>query len=289
MVYSSTLVSRGKGTAIVVATGMDTEIGRIAGMARQVKEPRTPLQNMMDELSKALVWFALGFSVLVPLVGVFFAHQPPKQMLLTGLSLAFATIPEELPIIITMVLSLGAFRLSKKHAIAKRLNAVESLGSVTVIATDKTGTLTENRMEVARFEPEGSQDSPAGNRRACATTQSRTGLDFAGDPVDTALLRAAQKAGLDVWSRNDKTTRCSTNLPLITTRKRMSVVYQKDGQLVGGGERRARINPRTVHTADEGETVEALTAASAAGHPGACGQTGSRWAAGDGRCRTLPA
>src|SRR5512143_2477011 len=157
MVYSSTLVSRGKGTAIVVSTGMDTEIGRIAGMARQVKEPRTPLQLMMDELSKFLVWFALGFSVLVPLVGIIFAHQPPKQMLLTGLSLAFATIPEKMPIIITMVLSLGAFRLSKKHAIAKRLNAVESLGSMTVIATDKTGTLTENRMEAACFEPEGSK------------------------------------------------------------------------------------------------------------------------------------
>ena len=77
MVYSSTLVTRGKGTAVVVATGMDTEIGRIAGLTRQVKEPRTPLQNMMGELSKILVWFALGFSVMVPLVGILFAHQPP--------------------------------------------------------------------------------------------------------------------------------------------------------------------------------------------------------------------
>src|SRR5512136_946366 len=179
MVYSSTLVSRGKGTAIVVSTGMDAEIGRIAGMARQVTEPRTPLQNMMDELSKFLVWFALGFSVLVPLVGIFFAHQPPKQMLLTGLSLAFATIPEEMPIIITMVLSLGAFRLSKKHAIAKRLNAVESLGSVTVIATDKTGTLTENRMEVACFEPKGSKNRLLGIGLFC-NDGVPDGADFAG-------------------------------------------------------------------------------------------------------------
>ncbi len=149
MVYSSTLISRGKGMAIVVSTGMDTEFGRIAGLARRVKEPRTPLQNMMEELTKVLIWFALGFSLLVPLIGIFLAHQPPKQMLLTGLSLAFATIPEELPIIITMVLSLGAFRLSKKNAVAKRLSGVESLGSVTIIATDKTGTLTENRMEAA--------------------------------------------------------------------------------------------------------------------------------------------
>jgi len=113
-----------------------------------VKEPRTSLQNMMSELSKILVWFAIGFSLLVPSVGILVTRQDPKQMLLTGLSLAFATIPEELPIIVTMVLSLGAFRLSKQKAIAKRLSGVESLGSVTVIATDKTGTLTENRMEL---------------------------------------------------------------------------------------------------------------------------------------------
>lgn len=228
MVYSSTLISRGKGKAIVVSTGMDTEIGRIAGMARQVKEPRTPLQNMMSELSRVLIWVALGFSVLVPLIGIIFSHQPPRQMLLTGLSLAFATIPEELPIIITMVLSLGAFRLSKKHAVAKRLSGVESLGSVTVIATDKTGTLTENRMEADRFEPEDARDRLLEIGMLCNDAIA-DGASFTGEPVDIALLQSAQKFGLDV-----KTER--KNRPIINeftfdnNRKRMSTIFLKDGQ-----------------------------------------------------------
>lgn len=227
MVYASTLVSRGKGVCIVTSTGMETEIGRIAGMARQVREPRTPLQIMMDELSKALVWFALGFSVLVPLVGIFLAHQPAKQMLLTGLSLAFATIPEEMPIIITMVLALGAFRLSKKHAIAKRLNAVESLGSVTVIATDKTGTLTENRMEAARFEPDEMKERLLETGIFCNDAVINGG-DFAGDPVDAALLRAAQKAGQDVRARRAAQP-ILNEFTFDNTRRRMSVITSRDG------------------------------------------------------------
>ncbi|NMC80517.1 MAG: cation-transporting P-type ATPase [Chloroflexi bacterium] len=228
MVYSSTLVTRGKGVALVVATGMNTEIGRIAGMARQVKEPRTPLQLMMDELSKALVGFALGFSALVPLVGILIAHQPPQQMLLTGLSLAFATIPEELPIIITMVLALGAFRLSKKHAIVKRLNAVESLGSVTVIATDKTGTLTENRMEVAAFAPQELEDRLLKICLLC-NDAVQNGADFAGDPIDVALMRAAQEAGQEAQAvRRDNPI--LSEYTFDNARRRMSVVYQNDGQ-----------------------------------------------------------
>ena len=228
MVYSSTLVSRGKGQAMVVSTGMDTEIGRIAGMARRVKEPRTPLQNMMEELSKVLIWFALGFSLLVPVIGIFLAHQPPKQMLLTGLSLAFATIPEELPIIITMVLSLGAFRLSKKNAVAKRLSGVESLGSVTVIATDKTGTLTENRMEVARFEPEGAKNRLLEIGLLCNDAVP-DGENYIGDAVDVALLRSAQQAGFDI--KTERKARSILNeFTFDNERKRMSTISLKDGK-----------------------------------------------------------
>ena len=228
MVYSSTLVSRGKGTAIVVSTGMSTEIGRIAGMARRVKEPPTHLQNMMEELSKVLIWFALGFSLVVPLIGIFLAHQPPRQMLLTGLSLAFATIPEELPIIITMVLSLGAFRLSKNKAVAKRLNGVESLGSVTVIATDKTGTLTENRMEVVCYEPEKAKNRllEIGLFNNDAVLD---GDNFNGDAVDIALLRSACQSGLDVNA--ERIARPIFNeFTFDNNRKRMATIRLKDGQ-----------------------------------------------------------
>jgi len=228
MVYSSTLINRGKGSAIVISTGMNSEIGQIAGMARQVKEPRTPLQTLMSELSNFLVWFALGFSALVPLIGIFIAHQDPKQMLLTGLSLAFATIPEELPIIITMVLALGAFRLSKKHAIAKRLSAVESLGSVTVIATDKTGTLTENRMEVNRFEPDNLKSRLLELGMLC-NDAIPNGDDFSGDPVDTAILREAKKAGLGLKALRTENT-IITEFTFDNERKRMSSVYRVNDQ-----------------------------------------------------------
>ncbi len=257
MVYSSTLISRGKGTAIVVSTGMDTEIGRIAGMARGVKEPRTPLQNMMEELTKVLIWFALGFSLLVPLIGIFLAHQPPKQMLLTGLSLAFATIPEELPIIITMVLSLGAFRLSKKNAVAKRLSGVESLGSVTVIATDKTGTLTENRMEVACFEPEKEKNRLL-EIGMFSNDAVPDGENFIGDAVDIALLRSARQSGLDVNA--ERVAHPILNeFTFDNNRKRMSTILLKDGQpwiAVKG-------SPETILSqctqVRNGETVDLLT------------------------------
>ena len=113
MVYSGTLVTRGRGKAVVVGTGMATELGRVSGMAREIREPRTPLQEAMDEVSKTLVWFALAFSIAIPILGVLIAKQPLQTMILTGLSLAFATIPEEMPIIITMVLAIGGYRLSK--------------------------------------------------------------------------------------------------------------------------------------------------------------------------------
>ncbi len=196
LAFSGTLVKRGSGTAVVVNTGMSTELGRVAGLAQRVKEPRTPLQKTMAGLSRWLVWLALGLSVVVPALGVLVAGQPWKDMILIGLALAFATIPEELPIIITMVLGLGAYRLSRQRAIIRRLKAVESLGAVTVIATDKTGTLTENRMEVDRFFP---ADGRRRLREIGILCLAGAG-DAAGpstDPLDAALQSEARRSGVD--------------------------------------------------------------------------------------------
>lgn len=230
MVYAGTTVVRGHGSAIVVATGMATELGRVAGLARSVRPPRTMLQEAMRQLSGYLVWAAIGFSILVPVLGVVIAGQPVRQMLLTGLSLAFSVIPEELPIIITMVLGLGAYRLARQHAIVKRLQAVETLGAITVIATDKTGTLTENRMRVSELYPERSAREILEIGVLC--NDAVDGPDGThGDPLDIAMLHAAREAGIDVealrhrWPVRDEFT-------FDNTRKRMSVVYERDDGLL---------------------------------------------------------
>lgn len=247
MVYAGTVVARGLGKAVVVATGMDTELGKIAGLARATREPRTPLQVHMRELTEWLLWVALGFSVLVPLLGVLVARQPWPRMLLTGLSLAFATIPEEAPILITMVLGLGSLRLYRRNAIVKRLRAAETLGSVTVIASDKTGTLTENRMEVARlwmvggsrrFDPVAATPDERRLIEAGAACHSQAGalaghqIDSLTDPMEAALARAAgaaRPAGDDTGGddRPGDGQPVETVFPFDSQRKIMSVVYRQ--------------------------------------------------------------
>ncbi len=196
VVFSGTLVRRGGGTAIVVETGMATELGRVADLAQRVREPRTPLQKTMAELSLWMVWLALGMSALVPALGVLVGGQPLKSMFLTALSMAFAMIPEELPIIITMVLGLGAYRLSKKRAIVKRLAAVESLGAVTVIAADKTGTLTENRMTVGAYSDGADSGRMLELGLLCMGTAGAGNMPSA-DPMEAAVHAEARAKGLD--------------------------------------------------------------------------------------------
>lgn len=113
MVHMGSVILKGKGLAMVVSTGMETELGKIAGLTQEAREPKTPLQKSMKQLSNNLIWLALGFSILIPVLGVL-RGLPIQEMILTGLSLAFATIPEEMPIIVTMLLGLGAINLSKK-------------------------------------------------------------------------------------------------------------------------------------------------------------------------------
>ena len=230
MVFAGTLATRGRGSAIVVGTGMFTELGRVAGLTRQVKQPRTPLQKAMDELSRWMVWLALGFSLIVPVLGYFIAHQPIKTMVLTGLSLAFATIPEEMPIIITMVMGLGAYRLSRKKAIVRHLKAVETLGAVTVIATDKTGTLTENHMEVSAIFPESHRGRIFEISALCNDASMDGGM-YVGDPVDTALLRAASYAGIEpaVWQSNFP---LRNEFTFDNTRKCMSMIRKSENNFL---------------------------------------------------------
>jgi len=254
MVHAGTTVVRGRATAVVVATGMATELGRVAGLAREVELPRTTLQKAMGQLSKYLAWIAIGFSILVPVLGVLIAGQPVRQMLLTGLSLAFSVIPEELPIIITMVLGLGAYRLAKEHAIVKRLQTVETLGGVTVIATDKTGTLTENRMEVSRLYPE-----PAAGRLleigVLCNDASNQDASAGGDPLDIALLRAARKAKIEPEALRRR-WRMRNEFTFDNTRKRMSIVYEGTGlRVVVKGAPEAVLAGSLYHRVQDQETA----------------------------------
>jgi Ca2+-transporting ATPase len=156
MVFAGTIVTRGRGKALITTTGINTELGRVIGITKAAKEPKTQLQLAMKQLSKTLVWVALFFAILIPVLSYIRGLQPsPAEAFLYGLSLAFVVIPEELPIIITMVLGVGSYALSKKGAIVKQLRAAETLGTVTVIATDKTGTITENHMQVEQLYFDG--------------------------------------------------------------------------------------------------------------------------------------
>lgn len=244
MAYSGTLVTAGKGRGVVTATAMQTELGRIAGMVRQAKEPKTPLQLALGQLSRWLLWAAIGFSVLVPLLGVLVAGRPVREMVLVGLTLAFATIPEELPILITMVLGLGGYRLAKRHAIVRGLKAAETLGSVSVIATDKTGTLTLNRMRMAAvvlgrksLVPDQAAASQWGRELLTASvlandaqvTEADERRQYVGDPTETAILEGAELGGLDVTALRHA-FRADEEFPFSDDRKRMSIVGWQDGQ-----------------------------------------------------------
>jgi len=184
-VYASTVVVSGEALARVTTTGASTKIGALAQELKTVKPPRTPLQQMMRDLSGKLVWVAVFFSTVIPIIGAI-RGEPLGTMVLTGLSLAFATIPEELPIIITMVLGIGSYRLSKQNFLVKRLAAAETMGAVSVIVTDKTGTLTEGRMKLTAVHTTHSEREAVADAMGAVSPLDDT-------PVDVAIrARAAE-------------------------------------------------------------------------------------------------
>ncbi len=184
-IFAGTVVVAGEGEAVIDATGSKTRLGQLAAQLATVEPPKTPLQVAMSSLSVKLMWVALFFSVSIPLIGIARGGDV-HQMILTGLSLAFAVIPEELPIIVTMVLAIGAYRLSREGFLVKRLRAAETMGDATVILTDKTGTLTESRMQVSEVLPQGSAVLAA----ALGTASSE-----APDAMEQAIVERAKLVG----------------------------------------------------------------------------------------------
>lgn len=201
MAYMNTNVTYGRATGVVVATGMQTEMGRIAGMLNKTAESQTPLQANLQQLGKMLTILILIIAAVVFVIGLIRGQETLLNMLLTAISLAVAAIPEGLPAIVTITLALGTQRMVKRHALIRKLPAVETLGSTDVIASDKTGTLTQNKMTVERLytndqviEATSKQDNTTELLTkimilANDTKQTPDGLQ--GDPTETALVQFA--------------------------------------------------------------------------------------------------
>jgi Ca2+-transporting ATPase len=201
MAYSGTVVTYGRGLGVVVETGMRTELGRVARLLHETREPRTPLQRRLDRMARWLALAVLALCAVIFATGLLRGVEP-VLMFLTALSLAVAAMPEALPAVVTASLALGAQRMARRHALIRRLPAVETLGSVTVICADKTGTLTGNRMRVqvirAAGAPEG-EPPPSLLAALALSNDAERGPDgrVHGDPTEVALFEAAAERGVE--------------------------------------------------------------------------------------------
>ena len=245
MVYASTYITHGNGQAVAVRTGMATEVGQIAATLGLMVERPTPFQVEVQKMARQMTVIVASLAVMVALVLLFLLHEPPLDVALNTLSLAIATIPESLPIVLTFALALGARQMARRKAVVRRLSVVESLGSVDTICTDKTGTLTQNLMTLEKIYvggklvdlPQDLQAYPATLELLRAgvlcneATQSEGGGEVQGDPVDTALVKAALSAGLSPDQERTSFPRRDV-IPFSSERKMMTTLHVRDGRLV---------------------------------------------------------
>ena len=243
MLFSSSLVTYGRGKGIVVATGMETEVGKIAGMLDNTEEQITPLQEKLNKLGKTLGIAALVICAFIFAIGLIQGKEP-IHMFMTAVSLAVAAIPEGLVAVSTIVLAIGVQKMVKKNAIVKRLPAVETLGSATVICSDKTGTLTQNKMTVEKIfinsntndveNYKGNVDSDLTQliyaNMLCNDTKISNDGNLTGDPTETALVDMAFKLDFDP-SVYDRMPRLE-EIPFDSDRKLMTTVNEVNGKYI---------------------------------------------------------
>lgn len=218
ILLASTSVTGGKGVAIVTGTGMNTEMGHIANMLLTDEPMQTPLQQKLADTGKTLGIAALFVCLVIFIIGLI-KHLPPFEMFMTAVSLAVAAIPEGLPAIVTIMLAIGVMRMSKHSAIVRNLPSVETLGSASVICSDKTGTLTQNKMTVTTTY---SNDDKMLYKLCAICCDYDKGHK---NPTETALLSAAKKQGLDK-SALDKKYKRIDEIPFDSTRKRMTTLHR---------------------------------------------------------------
>lgn len=240
MGYQNSNVTYGRGMGVVTNTGMYTEVGHIAGMLANADETDTPLKQNLDNLSKILTYAILVIAAVTFAVGVFLRGQHPLEGLMTSVALAVAAIPEGLPAIVTVVLSLGTQVLAKRNAIIRKLPAVETLGSTEIIASDKTGTLTMNQMTVEKVYTNGTLQSSSAdiafdnNTLRVMNFANDTKVDpsgkLIGDPTETALVQFGLDHNFDVREAMVAEPRVA-ELPFDSDRKLMSTIHkQADGK-----------------------------------------------------------
>ena len=246
MVYSGCSITYGTATAVVTGTGMNTEMGKIANLLSGEAETQTPLQKKLSSLGKWLGIVALGACAVIFAVGLI-AKKPVLEIFMVSVSLAVSAIPEGLPAIVTIVLSIGVQRMVKKNAIIRRLPAVETLGSASIICSDKTGTLTMNRMTLVKAYVDGEDNEEEINSNnsdgikkllAYGTLCSDGSVTFEGekvthigDPTETAIVLAAHNNGMTKEDLNNKYPRLA-GLPFDSDRKLMSTVHNIDGKTI---------------------------------------------------------
>jgi Ca2+-transporting ATPase len=274
LAFLGTLVSYGRGTGVVVATGMRTELGRIADLIQDVEHERTLLQKRLDQLAKLLAAAAVAIAAVVFISGIA-RGEDTALILLTAVSLAVAIVPEGLPAVLTFALALGAQRMLGRRALIRRLPAVETLGSVTVICSDKTGTLTQNRMTVTvldtpsrRFDLAAGQtpelDDGARALLAAAALCNDATLDAeraVGDPTETALVSAAARFELTKRDLDEPFVRVG-EAPFDSARKRMTTIHA----LRAGGP----TGPESLRAIAAGAPYLAVVKGAGDGLPGRC-------------------
>ncbi len=244
MAFSSSLVTYGRGKGIVVETAMNTEVGKIAGMINSTVDTETPLQSKLDKLGKTLGIAALIICAVIFIIGLVYGKEP-IHMFMTAVSLAVAAIPEGLPAVSTIVLAIGVQRMVKRNAIIKKLPAVETLGSATVICSDKTGTLTQNKMTVEKifYNNKLVDVSPELVAKAdtdlteliyasmlCNDTQISEGNKLTGDPTETALIDLGFKLDFDpsIYGIMPRVA----EIPFDSDRKLMTTVHDVNGKYI---------------------------------------------------------
>src|SRR3989338_6858742 len=235
-IFLGTIVAKGRGRAFVTTTGIQTRFGQIAKKLSKIEDTATPLEKKINTLAKQLGFLALMGAITVFIVGYLYNH-PLVQMVFTSISLAVAAVPEGLPTVITITLAVGMQRMARKKAIMRRLSSIEALGSITVIATDKTGTLTQNQMRVSKVWLNDSSDKTerllleAGVlcNNASLVKNNDKKLDFLGDTTEGSLLLYAASNDVDV-EKLRKSGKLIEEFAFDPALKLMSVLWEKNGE-----------------------------------------------------------